>query len=329
MATGTTIKYALPYPVSTDPVRISDDIEQLANKIDNILQETIEDASASMWTGGTFSNGISTPTYNDTSGKMSMTLAQDIRNTASPQFAGILITGQSSFQGAISSEEDINLSSGKQYLIDDQSVLSLTELGPSVINSSLTSVGTIISGTWSATAIAANKGGTGITSFSVGDILYASSSSELSKLAAAESGNALISNGSSSAPSWGKVELQTHVSGTLPISNGGTGTSSFTGTGSIVFSESPTITGTITAGTINSTSSSLTLLSSTTSQPSLNASIVVERGEENNVSILWNEIANSWQYTNDGSTFLPLGGQEVVIPEPEPDFPNMFLLMRM
>jgi len=63
MATGATTNYFLPYPLSTDPVRVAGDIEQLATRIDNILNEEIEDAAASMWTGGTFTNGLGTPTY--------------------------------------------------------------------------------------------------------------------------------------------------------------------------------------------------------------------------------------------------------------------------
>ena len=88
---------------------------------------------------------------------------------------------------------------------------------------SITTVGTIGTGTWSATTIAANKGGTGQTSYAVGDLLYASSTSALSKLADVATGNVLISGGTSTAPSYGKVGLTTHVSGTLPIGNGGTG----------------------------------------------------------------------------------------------------------
>jgi hypothetical protein len=41
-------------------------------------------------------------------------------------------------------------------------------------------------------------------------------------------GNALISGGVSADPSWGKVGLATHVDGTLPAANGGTGQSSLT-----------------------------------------------------------------------------------------------------
>lgn len=67
------------------------------------------------------------------------------------------------------------------------------------------------------------SGGTGQTSYTVGDILYASGTTALSKLEDVATGNALISGGIGVAPSYGKIGLTTHVSGTLPIANGGTG----------------------------------------------------------------------------------------------------------
>jgi hypothetical protein len=82
----------------------------------------------------------------------------------------------------------------------------------------ITGSGTI---TFAGTLIPAN-GGTGLTSYAVGDILYASSSSALAALADVATGNALISGGVGTAPSWGKIALTTHISGTLPIANGGT-----------------------------------------------------------------------------------------------------------
>lgn len=66
------------------------------------------------------------------------------------------------------------------------------------------------------------NGGTNIASYAVGDILYASGATALSKLADVATGNALISGGVTTAPAWGKIGLATHVSGTLPIANGGT-----------------------------------------------------------------------------------------------------------
>lgn len=79
--------------------------------------------------------------------------------------------------------------------------------------------------------LAAGNGGTGQSSYSIGDILYASASNALSKLAGVAVGNALISGGVGTAPSWGKITLTNHVSGILPIANGGTGLSSWTTNG--------------------------------------------------------------------------------------------------
>jgi len=74
-------------------------------------------------------------------------------------------------------------------------------------------------------AVTAPQGGTGITSYVIGDILYANSSTSLSRLADIAVGNVLLSGGVSTAPSYGKVGLTTHVSGVLPIINGGTNSS--------------------------------------------------------------------------------------------------------
>lgn len=74
----------------------------------------------------------------------------------------------------------------------------------------------------------ATAGGTGITSYAVGDLLYADTTTTLAKLADVATGNALISGGVGVAPSWGKIGLTTHVSGILPVVNGGTGDSTYT-----------------------------------------------------------------------------------------------------
>lgn len=85
----------------------------------------------------------------------------------------------------------------------------------------ITTVNLTISGSISGVVGVAN-GGTGLSSYTTGDIIYASGSTALAKLAAVATGNVLISGGTSTAPSWGKVGLTTHVSGTLPLANGGT-----------------------------------------------------------------------------------------------------------
>lgn len=92
----------------------------------------------------------------------------------------------------------------------------------------ITGVGTLTVGTWNATAIGAAYGGTGLTSYTIGDIIYASGTTALSKLADVATGNALISGGVGVAPSYGKIGLTTHVSGILPVANGGTGLATLT-----------------------------------------------------------------------------------------------------
>ena len=61
------------------------------------------------------------------------------------------------------SSENLDLANGKAFYINGVSVLSGSTLGSGVTSSSLTSVGTITSGTWNGTAIAVNNGGTGAT----------------------------------------------------------------------------------------------------------------------------------------------------------------------
>lgn len=72
--------------------------------------------------------------------------------------------------------------------------------------------------------VPATKGGTGQTVYAIGDILYASTTTALSKLADVATGNALISGGVGVAPSYGKIGLSTHVSGNLPVTNLNSGT---------------------------------------------------------------------------------------------------------
>jgi hypothetical protein len=70
-----------------------------------------------------------------------------------------------------------------------------------------------------------------IGAYTAGDIFVASGASTIAPLAAAATGNVLISGGAGVAPSWGKVGLTTHITGTLDVSNGGTGATTLTTNG--------------------------------------------------------------------------------------------------
>jgi len=85
------------------------------------------------------------------------------------------------------------------------------------------------------------NGGTNITSYAIGDLIYASTTGILSKLADVATGNALISGGVGVAPSYGKIALTTHVSGTLPVANGGTGLTAGTSGGILAYTATGTL----------------------------------------------------------------------------------------
>ena len=99
--------------------------------------------------------------------------------------------------------------------------------------------GTTLLGSGDLGVIGATYGGTGQSVYAIGDIVYASTTTALSKLADVATGNALISGGVGVAPSYGKIGLTTHVSGTLPVANGGTGQSSYA-VGDIVYASTTT-----------------------------------------------------------------------------------------
>jgi hypothetical protein len=82
-------------------------------------------------------------------------------------------------------------------------------------STSITTLGTIATGTWSGTTIGTTKGGTGLTSYSSGDILYASATDTLAKLAKGSNGQILTL--ASGLPSWADAPI------TLPTQTGNGG----------------------------------------------------------------------------------------------------------
>lgn len=71
---------------------------------------------------------------------------------------------------------------GGNVVIAPAGTLSGTTLNATVVSSSLTSVGTITTGVWNGTSVTETHGGTGQSSYTTGDTLYASASNTLSKL---------------------------------------------------------------------------------------------------------------------------------------------------
>lgn len=152
--------------------------------------------------------------------------------------------------------DDVNLGPSSESLIASYDA-ALQSLAQSVEITPRLEIGTIASQNSDNVNITGGKisglvpplpvpsGGTGIASYAVGDLLYADTTVTLAKLPDVATGNALISGGVSTAPAWGKIGLTTHVSGILPVGNGGSGANTLTGyvygNGTSAFTASTTI----------------------------------------------------------------------------------------
>jgi len=118
------------------------------------------------------------------------------------------------------SSENVDLASGKSYRINGTEVLSGTALGSGVTSSSLTSVGTIGSGAWEATAVGTGYGGTGQSSYANGELLIGKSDGTLAKATLTAGSSISITNGD------GSVEISaTGTVASVDVS-GGTGLTS-------------------------------------------------------------------------------------------------------
>jgi hypothetical protein len=120
--------------------------------------------------------------------------------------------------------EHVNIASTKEYRIAGTKVLDATSLGSAVVSSSLTSVGTIGTGTWNATTIAVNRGGTGQTTYTDGQLLIGNSTGNTLTKATLTAGSGItITNGNGSISIAGTGGTVTAVTASSPLtSSGGT-----------------------------------------------------------------------------------------------------------
>jgi len=150
-----------------------------------------------------------------------ITLAKGAADSATADGAGITIDGANATLNyvhattAFTSSQDVDLATGKVYKVNNNQVLSATGLGPNVVNSNLTSLGTITTGVWNGTEI-----GTAYTAAKV---------TAVNGRTGAVTGLAETANGLSQFASTTSAELATLISDE-------------TGTGNVVFSTSPVLT---------------------------------------------------------------------------------------
>ena len=144
--------------------------------------------------------------------------------------SGIIGKSKSRGSGVIGSDGIVKSVSGSTGVVADSDIdhdsLANFAANEHFTQANITATGTVSSGTWEGTAVAANKGGTGQTSYTVGDVLYASGSTALSKLAATTDGYLLTATGAGSAPAW-------EASVSLPLS-GGTMTGNITAADNVI-----------------------------------------------------------------------------------------------
>jgi len=163
--------------------------------------------------------------------------------------------------GNISLTGNINIASTKEYQINGVKILDATSLGSSVISSSLTSVGTISTGTWQGTTISRLYGGTGQTSYTSGQLLIGKADGSLAKATLTASTGVTITNGDGTITisATGLGGTVTAVTASTPLSSSGGTAPNITiqdGTtsqkGAVQLTDSTSSTSTTTAATPNS-----------------------------------------------------------------------------
>jgi hypothetical protein len=123
----------------------------------------------------------------------------------------------------------IDVGAGTGITVNTDTIqISTTYVG----QTSIDTLGTITTGTWSANTIVIGRGGTGTTSYANnnGLIYFDNGNSRLTSLATGATTTVLVGGGAGT-PSFAQVNLTNMVTGTLPLGNGGLGTTTFTQNG--------------------------------------------------------------------------------------------------
>lgn len=124
----------------------------------------------------------------------------------------------------------VNIPSGKTTMVFCDSTNNVREAVDYVdanldLGGDLNVTGTVSANTLETTnPLAANYGGTGFNTYTVGSLLFANTNTSLAAITPGTNGYVLKTQGPGNFPVWGKVDLTTAVEGDLPVTNLGSGT---------------------------------------------------------------------------------------------------------
>jgi hypothetical protein len=213
-ASGSTVLYPIMNNSTVSGSALSYDVDFYVDPSANILRYAGSN-SGQIWAG----LSVSSPTYTSAAGVVikpgtDSTFGIQLQTSTGGTFLNLDTTNRRVGVGTsgplypLDVVGDINAATGYSYRIAGNLVINATTLGTNVVNSSLTSVGTIGTGVWQGTAIATTYGGTGSNLSATGNsnkivvLGPFTSSNAATVIDGANTGYLLSANGNGVAPSF-------------------------------------------------------------------------------------------------------------------------------
>lgn len=197
-------------------------------------------------------------------------IGQDVATTSSVSFAGLTLSGDAAVNGG-----DVTTTSTTASLFNaNATTLNIGGAGTTISIGAATGTTTVNNDFVSAGDIAAN-GGDLTTTATTASLFNANATT-------------LNIGGAATTISIGAATGNTTVNNNLVVS------------GNLTVEGETT---TLNTATLLVEDNIIVLNKNVTGVPSLNAGITIERGDEADVSILWNETSNTWTLTNDGTNY--------------------------